>query len=70
MYGINVAGAVQDNTDGTYIGQITVFKAASFKLHVSINGSEFQSSPFSPMTVSPADLYAPNSIQTGFVSSA
>lgn len=30
LYGINVAGAVQDNTDGTYIGQITVFKAASF----------------------------------------
>lgn len=34
LYGRDVAGALLDKRDGTYTGQVTVFKAGDFKLSI------------------------------------
>ena len=34
IYGLNIAGAVQDLGTGTYVGQVTIFKADEFTLDV------------------------------------
>lgn len=70
IYGKNVAGAVQDNQDGTYEGQVTVFRAGEFSLSIELFGEEFLNSPFTPYLVTPSDLYAPNSVPVGFSANA
>lgn len=70
LYGRDVAGALLDKRDGTYTGQVTVFKAGDFKLSIQYDRVEFSNSPFSPYHVSPAPVMGTKSIPLGFVNTA
>lgn len=70
IYGTDIAGAVEDLGTGTYIGQVTIFKAGVFTLDVKINSIQVTGSPFSTLTVSPVEVYAPNSVPTGVPTTA
>ena len=60
--GKDIAGVIQDLGDGTYSGQVTILKAAAFTLDVQVNDVSMTGSPFSPLTVSPSEIYAPQSV--------
>jgi len=67
IYGEDIAGVAENNDDGTFRGQITVYRAGTFTLHVRINNEDVISSPFSNgLLIEPSLLYAPNSIVSGF----
>ena len=70
IYGLNIAGAVQDLGAGTYVGQVTIFKADEFTLDVKINDIEMTGSPFSTFTASPVEVYGPLSVPSGVPSIA
>ena len=65
IYGLNIAGAVQNLGTGTYVGQVTIFMAGEFTLNVKINDIEMTGSPFSTFTVSPVEVYGPLSVPSG-----
>lgn len=74
IYGRDIAGlAAFDNTtdpdsDSTYRGQVTIYRAGTFTLQVRINGIDVQESPMPAwLRVAPSDLYAPNSIVQGLL---
>lgn len=65
IYGQNIAGVAENNKDGTYTGQFTVYRAGNYILNVKVNDIHVVSSPFSSggyLIVSPSDIYAPNCI--------
>ena len=68
--GVDIAGAVEDLGTGKYIGQVTIFKAGQFTLDVKINSIEMTGSPFSTFTVSPVEVYAPQSVPLGVPTTA
>ena len=70
MNGVDIAGAVEDLGTGKYIGQVTIFKAGQFTLDVKINSIEMTGSPFSTFTVSPVEVYAPQSVPLGVPTTA
>ena len=47
IYGQDIAGIAEDNLDGTFTCQVTVFRAGKFILHVQVNGLEVAGSPSS-----------------------
>lgn len=51
--------------DGTYQGQLTLYRAGTFTLSVKVNGQHVKDSPWSPVLVSPSDLYAPACVTKG-----
>ena len=62
VLGNEISGIAQDLNDGTYIGQVTILKAAVFTLDVQIYDTPIKDSPFSPLTVTPSEVYAPQSV--------
>lgn len=68
--GRDIAGAVQDLGTGTYMGQVTVFKAGAFTLDVKVGDVPMTGSPFAPFTVSPVEVHGPKSLPAGAPTSA
>lgn len=65
IYGSNIQGIALDQGDGTYEAQLTIYKAGSFTLNVRVNSLDLEDSPFTPIEVSPTNLYAPSCITLG-----
>ena len=55
IYGRDISGIVQDNFDGTYAAQITIYRAASFILSIKINEVDVVNSPYN--NVAPSAYY-------------
>ena len=64
-YGTNIAGIAIDNNDGSYAGQITIYRAGEFYIDVKINSSHIAGSPYSPLLVAPTNIYAPYCVPKG-----
>jgi hypothetical protein len=65
VYGSNIVGISTNNGNGSYQGQLTLYRAGIFKLNITVNGQHVKSSPWSPVLVSPTDLYAPSCVPKG-----
>ena len=59
IYGTDIAGIAIDNNDGSYAGQITVYRAGAFRIDVKVNSLHINGSPYSPLLVEPTNIYAP-----------
>lgn len=59
---MDVVGLASDNHDSTYAAQLTIYRAGSYTLEVTINNQHVLSSPWSTLKVQPTDLYAPSCI--------
>lgn len=64
VLGYNIAGSVEDLGDGTYECLVTIMKAAEFTMEVNVNDVPLTGSPFSPLYVVPAEIYAPQCVGT------
>jgi hypothetical protein len=60
--GKDIDGVVQYQSIGVYNGQVTILRAAEFTLDVKINGVSITGAPFSTLTVTPTQIYAPQSV--------
>ena len=61
-YGTSVSGSASDNNDGTMTGTVTLFKAATYRLSVKIDGVDILDSPYSSLEVEPGPLDATSSV--------
>ena len=68
IYGKTISGTFSDNNDGSYGGQITIFKAASYLLSITINSILISSSPVT-LTVNTASIDGSKCVQVGMVTS-
>jgi hypothetical protein len=66
IYGRDIAGISQDNKDGSYAAQITIYRAGKFSLSIRINDIDISGSPYSLSTdyfyIAPSDIYAPTCV--------
>jgi hypothetical protein len=67
IYGQNIAGVAENNNDGTYTCQFTVYRAGTFSLSVQVNSIDVVGSPWEQPTsdylyISPSDIYGPNCV--------
>lgn len=62
LFGVDVVGLASDNLDGTYHAQLTVYRAGSYSLEVTINDQHVQGSPWDALKVHPTGLYAPSCV--------
>lgn len=69
IYGTNIAGIAIDNNDGSYAGQITVYRAGAFRIDVKVNSLHINGSPYSPLLVEPTNIYAPYCVPLGIETS-
>lgn len=69
IYGRDIAGLAVDSNNGKFKGQITVFRAGTYILHVKVNGINIIGSPLSYLLVEPSDIYGPNCIVDSLSSS-
>lgn len=70
IFGQDIAGISVDAEDGTLAAQVTVFRAGNFILHVLINGLDVVGSPFTPLEITPSEIYGPSCIVDGLVSTS
>eukprot|EP01022_Parablepharisma_sp_SALTPOND_P020162 TRINITY_DN3593_c0_g1_i1.p2 TRINITY_DN3593_c0_g1~~TRINITY_DN3593_c0_g1_i1.p2 ORF type:complete len:1692 (-),score=110.26 TRINITY_DN3593_c0_g1_i1:19422-24497(-) len=69
IYGTDISGAYKDLGNGKYTGQITVFRAGSFSLKITINSASISGTPL-PLTVHPAQINGEKCVAVGFSSTA
>lgn len=65
LYGTNIAGVATNNKDGSYQGQLTLYRAGLYQLSVKINDQHVVDSPWTPVLVLPTNLYAPSCVPLG-----
>ena len=65
IYGTDIAGIAIDNSDGSYAGQITIYRAGEFSILIRINSIDIMDSPYSPLLVEPTNIYAPYCVPKG-----
>ena len=72
IYGKDIAGISMDNGDGTYTGQITIYRAGKFSLSIMIDDLHVAGSPYElPSSdyyyITSSDIYAPLCLVNGLV---
>ena len=67
-YGTSISGTASDNDDGTNKGSVTIQRAGSYTLSITVNGIDTVGSPHFPFKVNPANLFAPSCAQVGLPS--
>jgi len=65
IYGVDIAGLCSNNNNGVYNCQLTTYRAGLYTMSVKVNGLHVFNSPWSPVNVSPTDLYAPSCVPKG-----
>jgi hypothetical protein len=60
VYGTRIFGTAKDNNNGTMTGSLTIKRAGTYTLSITVNGIHIKGSPHSFFKVKPASLYAPS----------
>ena len=67
VYGTSILGTAIDKNDGTMIGSMTIQRAGTYTLSITVGGIHIKGSPHSYFKIKPASLHAPYCVPVDIV---
>ena len=62
VYGTSISGTATDNNDGKMTGLVTISRAGTYTLSITVDSTHIIGSPHSPFEVRPNSLHAPHCV--------